>query len=415
MGTHDPRRTIEDLRNHLAVHDRRLAFLFGAGTSIAVNIAPTQGTSQKQRHEPLIPGIEGLTKICEQSINSLGDLQAKAWGILACQCKQAALPANVENMLTKVRMKIDAIGEGENLLGLDHKQLSEIERKICATIAKAACPAEEKIPSQTPHDDFASWAKKVKRTAPLEILTTNYDILFERALETSRIPFYDGFVGTYHPFFYPESIDDDNLLPSVNWIRLWKLHGSINWQFVNGPDGKHIIRTQPGENGEMILPSHRKYDESRKRPYVAYMDRLTRILNTEHGLLITCGYSFGDPHINAIMFEALENKNTANIIALQFQDIRNSEELVQTALQRPNLTVIGPNAGVISSTWGTWQLTQPVDNKTSPFMDSAFDSNALPEDQGSPAATSGDLIGRMRLGDFNWFCRFLKEMGAGIQ
>jgi hypothetical protein len=45
-------------------------------------------------------------------------------------------------------------------------------------------------------------------------------------------------------------------------------------------------------------------------------------------------------------------------------------------------------------------------------MDSAFDSNALPEEKGSVAATAGDLRGRMRLGDFNWFCRFLKEMGA---
>ena len=75
----------------------------------------------------------------------------------------------------------------------------------------------------------------------------------------------------------------------------------------------------------------------------------------------------------------------------------------------------GPNGGVISGTWGLWRLTQPVDNKTHLFMDSGFDSNALPEDEGSPAASSGDLKGRMRLGDFNWFCRFLKEMGPEIQ
>ncbi len=40
MITHDPRQVSEDLRNHLAMHDRRLSFLFGAGTSSAVNIAP---------------------------------------------------------------------------------------------------------------------------------------------------------------------------------------------------------------------------------------------------------------------------------------------------------------------------------------------------------------------------------------
>ena len=45
-------------------------------------------------------------------------------------------------------------------------------------------------------------------------------------------------------------------------------------------------------------------------------------------------------------------------------------------------------------------------------MDLAFDSNALPEEEGSPAAVAADLTGKMRLGDFNWFCRFLDAMGA---
>ena len=48
-------------------------------------------------------------------------------------------------------------------------------------------------------------------------------------------------------------------------------------------------------------------------------------------------------------------------------------------------------------------------------MDTGFDSDALPEDESSPAAASADLKGRMRLGDFNWFSRFLNAMGPEIQ
>jgi hypothetical protein len=165
----------------------------------------------------------------------------------------------------------------------------------------------------------------------------------------------------------------------------------------------------------MILPSHWKYDESRKQPYMAYMDRLSRILNQEHALLITCGYSFGDQHINAILYGALDNRNTANVIALQFQDLNEGDKLIDAALQRSNLTVIGPNGGVVSGVWGLWQLTEAVENKTSSLMDCAFDSNALPEGESSPAAGSADLKGRMRLGDFNWFCRLLKGMGPDTQ
>jgi len=312
-------------------------------------------------------------------------------------------------------MKIDAIGEGESLIGLNRTQLCEIEKTICAAIAKTASPAEETIPEQTPHDGFAAWVKKVNRTAPLEIFTTNYDVLFERAFETSRVPIFDGFVGTYRPFFYPECLDDDDLLPKARWIRLWKLHGSVNWLLEDGTAGRRIVRSHHNESGELILPSHRKYDESRKQPYMAYMDRLSRILNSEHALLIACGYSFSDEHINAILYGALDNRSTANIIAFQFEDLDENDKLIDAAVRRSNLTVIGPNGGVISGIWGVWQLTQPVDSKTCSFMDSAFDSNALPEDEGSPAAESEDLKGRMRLGDFNWFCRFLKEMGPDIQ
>jgi hypothetical protein len=239
--------------------------------------------------------------------------------------------------------------------------------------------------------------------------------LFERAFEAARVPVFDGFVGTYHPFFYPECVDDDELLPGPKWVRLWKLHGSVSWHLEGGEANRRITRTQPTESGEMILPSHLKYVESRKQPYVAFMDRLSRILNSEHALLISCGYSFGDQHINAMLYEALDNRSTANVIALQFHVVSETDGLCVAAARRSNLTVLGPNGGVVSGKWGSWQLSQPVDNKTSSFMDSAFDSNALPEDKGSPAAKAADLEGRMRLGDFNWFCRFLREMGPALQ
>lgn len=416
MRTHDPRQVIEDLRNHLAAHDRRLIFLLGAGASSAINVAAadTLTSKEKQKHEPLIPGTEGLTEECAAAVKDMGVSQAEAWTMLVKQCKQNNRSANVENILSKVRMKIDAIGDDEMLVGLNRKQLSEVEEKICSTIAKIVNPSEDKIPKKIPHDCFAAWVKKINRTVPLEIFTSNYDVLLERAFESSRVPFFDGFVGTYRPFFYPECVEDDNLQPNAKWVRLWKLHGSVNWNIIEGTREQQIIRSQPSESGEMILPSHRKYDESRKQPYVAYMDRLSRVMNSEHSLLITCGYSFGDEHINAILYGALDNRHTANIVALQFNDLKESDETVNAASQRSNFCVIGPNACVISGIWGEWQLTQPIDSKTCSFMDIGFDCNAQPEDKGSAAAVSDELKGRMRLGDFNWFCRFLNAMGGDI-
>jgi hypothetical protein len=380
-----------------------------------LNIAPDTAPGEQPKHKPLISGIDGLTLVCCSAVSEMGKLQETAWNQLVEQCEEDGRKANVEDVLSKVRMKIDAVGSGERLVGLDREQLRDIERTICSAIAKTVSPAEERIPARIPHDEFAAWVKKVNRTAPLEIFTTNYDLLFERAFEATRVPVFDGFVGTCNPFFYPECLDDDGLLPVSHWIRLWKIHGSVNWHLQDSGSHKRIIRSHISESGELILPSHRKYDESRKQPYVAYMDRLSRVLNAEHALLITCGYSFGDEHVNAILYGALDNRNTTNIIALQFGGVEEDCDLVKASVQRSNLTVIGSNGGVISGIWGLWQLTQPVDNKTCSFMDVGFDSNALPEDEGSPAAVSADLRGRMRVGDFNWFCRFLNAMGVGDQ
>ena len=146
------------------------------------------------------------------------------------------------------------------------------------------------------------------------------------------MPVFDGFVGTHRPFFYPECLEDEALLPRPQWIRLWKLHGSVNWILDETQSGARIVRMQPTESGELILPSHRKYDESRKQPYVGYLDRLSRILNSEHSILITCGYAFGDEHINAILFGALENQSTANVVALQFTELDETDDVVTAAL-----------------------------------------------------------------------------------
>jgi len=387
-------------------------FLFGAGTSSAINIAPPPNPGDLRKYQPLIPGVDGLTTICEKAVADLGESHKKAWASMAQQCTKCNQAVNIENILSMVRAKIAAVGDGETLVGLDSDGLRLLESAICSSIAKKVLPASDKIPERIPHDRFVQWVQRVHRTSALELFTTNYDILFERAFELASVPVFDGFVGAHEPFFYPDCLDDDDLLPRPKWVRLWKLHGSVNWKATEASVGTRIVRGQPCDTGEMILPSHRKYDESRKQPYTSFMDRLARVLRREHALLITCGFGFRDDHINELVYGALENNPTANVIAMWFEDLKETDELVKRAQRRSNLTVVGPNGGVLSGTFGEWQLTQPVDRKTHAFLDTAFDSNANPEESASAAATTEDLRGKMRLGDFNWFCRFLNEMGS---
>jgi hypothetical protein len=404
MITHDPKKSLEDLRDHLARHDRPLAFLFGAGTSSAVNIAPPAAKGKKRGYEPLIPAIVRLTEICESEIKKEGKEFTEAWDAICKECSTGT--PNIEYCLSKVRSKIDAIGPTDKLLGLKKDDLQRFEEKIRKTIAKIALPAADKIPESLPHDDFALWIKQATRNTPIEIFTTNYDILIERSLEKMRIPVFDGFVGSNEPFFIPDCLERKELLPSAAWVRLWKIHGSVNWKLVKDGNGHRVVRTVPTESGEMILPSHRKYDESQKQPYVALLNRLGKVLEAEDSLLITSGFSFGDDHINSIIFTVLENRPRSHVISLQFSTLSKTDALVQRALQRRNLVILGPNGGVIRGIWAEWKLAEPVDQGTAPFIDVAFDSKAEPENG------TMNLEGVMRLGDFNYFCRALQTMTA---
>jgi hypothetical protein len=154
----------------------------------------------------------------------------------------------------------------------------------------------------------------------------------------------------------------------------------------------------------MILPSQRKYDESRKQPYLAILNRLSKVLDAEDALLITSGFSFGDEHINAVIFTVLENRPRSHVICLHFSDLAKDDTLVKHALLRKNFLLLAPNGAVIRRTWADWKLAEPVDEGTAQFIDVAFDTKAEPENG------NGNLEGVLRLGDFNVFCRFLRTM-----
>jgi hypothetical protein len=406
LSVHDPKNIIENIRNHLATHDRPIAFLFGAGTSSAVNIAPVVKSGEKRLYKPLVPSIEPLTERCKAAVVNLGKAFSNAWELLERECAKV----NVEHILSRIHSKIDAIGAQEKLLGLSMTELQRMEDAIRKTIAGAVILKEDMIPERLPHDNFTLWIRRSGRTIPLEIFTTNYDILFERALERAHIPFFDGFVGGYEPFFFGESLGNEELLPGNKWIRLWKIHGSVNWQLVKHSGKEKIIRTQVTPTGEMIFPSHRKYDQSRKQPYTALMDRLGQVISKAHSLLICCGYGFGDEHINAVLFSVLDNYRTTNVITLQFGELSQENQVVKWATERTNFTVIGANGGVIGGRWGTWQLLNPVDEQTHSFMDIAFDSDASKPDS-SQASIEEGRSGKMRIVDFNGFCDFLSTMG----
>jgi hypothetical protein len=184
------------------------------------------------------------------------------------------------------------------------------------------------------------------------MFTTNYDLLAEQALEENRVPYFDGFLGSRDTFFDLQAMEQDQL--PIRWARLWKIHGSVNW--VEGDDGK-IHRRSSSSSKQLIYPSHLKYDESRRMPYLAMLDRLRAFLSQPAAILIVCGYSFRDEHLNEVMLQGLQGNSTASIFALLYSKLSNYDSATQLASTRSNLNILARDGGVLGTRAAKWSTS----------------------------------------------------------
>jgi len=399
---HDAKAVVGMLRDHLAAHDRPISFLFGAGTSSSVNAAPLAAPGIPRPFAPLIPAVAGLTIACEASVRGLGAPQGAAWNKLRQECIDLSLPENIESILTRIRAKLDALAATDTLCGLSRPQWEAVDEAIRKRIAELATPNPASIPADLPHHAFAKWTRNTTRRCPVEIFTTNYDVLFETSFDELRVPHFDGFIGSQYAYYSPETVENDDLLPSTSWVRLWKLHGSVSWTIEKVRAERRITRGKPDGRGEMILPSHRKYDESRKQPYRSLMDRLIRLLARQDSLLVSCGFSFGDQHINAAVLDAVEQHPRTHVCILMYSTLSETDQVAVWAGKWPNILVIGPNAGVISGRYGEWSVPGTPDTQLE-----AATGNLIQIDG---TASQGF---RLCAGDFGRFCGFLGHIDNG--
>ena len=227
--------------------------------------------------------------------------------------------------------------------------LVNLDRAICEKIREIV---SKPLPtSDTPYHVLASWIQAIPRDRPVEIYTTNYDLSLEQAMEEQLVPYFDGFVGSDSAFLDLDSMAEDDLPP--RWARLWKIHGSINWWMT----AKQKIRRSRDEvGGEQLLiyPSHLKYDQSRQMPYYAMLDRLRVFLRSNQCVLITCGYSFGDEHINAVIAQGLSGNPNAACLGMIFNDRDNVPKGVELAKRHANLTLLAADGGVVGTIDRPW-------------------------------------------------------------
>jgi len=286
---------------------KQVGVLIGAGVSKACGL----------------PNIQDLTKECRTIIkNDKFD-------------KLLDADETVEVILNKVQQLKALLKGGKTFNELSLADVQTIEKNIKKKIF-------EMLSIEVSYENLSKlvvWLNFINRDYEKEIFSLNYDLLIEKALEDVNLPYFTGFVGNVKPFFISDSVDDfSGLYVKQSWVKLWKLHGSLN--FIKSDDDKIFIDNSTTNKYEnlLIYPSMDKYLSSRKAPFISYLDRFRKYLLGKEKIVLLLGYSFGDDHINDVIINGLNNNHRLSIITFAF-DEHTFEKGIEILGKYPNFSI----------------------------------------------------------------------------
>ncbi len=281
----------------------------------------------------LFPGIETC-------LNSIGFLFG------AGASKEAGFPlieelttTVVENLAPASRKTLDEIIKAENLnndattgepnieiisdlatkyfVNTQESRFRELVNSIQKLIVNTIISVKK--PDLTHHIEFLNALKQRAQgtAATVTVLTTNYDVLFELAAGKTGVLIETGFDGSLHRSFSPRVFDlkrgtiENKRFAEYPELRinLLKLHGSVSW-FKDGPQiiESGIDLYTKAQERAMVLPRRQKVLDTLSPPFDQLIIRASRILGLSCKYIVSCGFSFGDQHINdQLIFPKLQD------------------------------------------------------------------------------------------------------------
>lgn len=318
---------VEIYRNFLSRHFDNTIVLAGAGASFGIGKTEIKGMTMKKLWEEIVNecGNESLEKLGREINYKIDDIAS----------------VNLEDFLSHASLFLllykDTDSEVEEIVN----KIKQIIINNCTII----------MPEDAPHKEFLKriTARKLKHNR-LKLFTTNYDMLFEQAANECGFTMIDGFTFTFPRVFNGNNYDYDIVIRKNSRItaqenyankvfHLYKLHGSLDWE---RDDETNQIRKCDFANNKrpvMIFPSSIKYETSYEQPFFEMMSRFQTELRMDNALLIIIGYSFGDKHINSMIFEALEQNHSLQLVIVD-PCIENFEEIIQRTQRSTNILLI---------------------------------------------------------------------------
>jgi hypothetical protein len=358
---HDPFEVATLFARKIATRERHVCFLLGAGASRSAGLPDMAGLKSQ-----ITEKLGAHTAASPQNVVHDPDIVTDADLNLALETR------SIEQALTWLR-KIAALldEESDTVGGLNKAKARALDKKLSNLIMTTITESNYEL---APFLDLAKWLRSTSYSRAVEIFTLNYDLLMEFAFENLGMPYFDGFTGVYEGRFRPDLVDGTassgaEVIPNF-FHRLWKMHGSISWTRNERGEIVRLGKREGVTDVAAIHPSESKYEDSRRAPFVILQDRLRRSLFEQETLLVTAGYSFGDQHINEVIFDAIQARPRSEFVFTHYDEV--PKEAKDIALGWRNVTLLGPTFGIVGGEKGNWASPDPSKKRASVWQDGKF-------------------------------------------
>ena len=320
----------EHLENHSA-----LTFLIGAGCSKCAGLPLTSELADEvlSRTDLNCTSKEILTAVRgtfgESSEANLEDYLSEIVDVLAIADRREERGAGGNSVL---------VGECQYTAKQLRDATNQIKRAISGVILDRSVSIDI-------HRNFISLVQKPIRddkatpSRQVDYLVLNYDTIVENALALQKIKYSDGISGGATGWWDPDTFEVNNLE-----ARVYKLHGSIDWvEFQDDPLPRRIAPSIQLDNESphpnLIWPASTKYREAQLDPFSQLSSLARKAMRPRNGnqrLLIVCGYSFGDSHINLELEKALR-ESAKNLTLVVFTNENEPEGRLQAWRNDPKI------------------------------------------------------------------------------
>jgi hypothetical protein len=312
-----------NLNNYLlsSLQMQNIMVLAGSGTSLG---------------NPGGPSMSDLWDVCTKESENEGYTEQAEGNFERVHYSLHNNGENIEDLLSNCEAVLQIYPEGEDIAQF---------LKFCKDNILRECGFETNDISLEAHKTFLHrLSRRRVRDPRVNLFTTNYDTCFETAAAKQGIVVIDGFSFTkpryYDPCFFDYDIvrrkssgeEHSNYLEGV--IKLYKLHGSVNWA---RKDGKILEEKASGENACLIFPAKGKYQQSYIQPHLELMAKFLFALREPNTCLIICGFGFNDEHLSGPIISAISNNPHLKVIVVdinaekkfdQFDNNQHLKELI---------------------------------------------------------------------------------------